>query len=344
MKFDVVIGNPPYQSENIGNNNQSVPVYNHFYELAEKIGKEYSIISPARFLSNQGATPKNWNKKMLNDKHLEIQYFNTDSTNVFPGIDIKGGVVILHRNEKKNYGPIGTFIPIDELRSIFSKVDLFSEDYISSLVFSPDSYHFTDKLFEENPELKNRTDASHSKAMASTVFTRYHEVFFDSKPQDGEEYIQIYGRLTGKRFFKFVKKSYVAEHANLNKWKVILPGANGSGTFGETLSSPIIGGPGVGHSQTFVSIGKFETKFEAESLLKYIKSKFCRAMLGIMKTTQNNQSKNTWSKIPLQNFSETSSDINWKTSINEIDKQLYKKYSLSQKEIDFIESNVKSME
>lgn len=64
MKFDVVVGNPPYQDQNVGNNNQATPIYNYFYELAEKIGNEYCLISPARFLSNQGATPKAWNKKL----------------------------------------------------------------------------------------------------------------------------------------------------------------------------------------------------------------------------------------------------------------------------------------
>lgn len=344
MKFDVVVGNPPYQDENVGNNKQATPIYNYFYDLAEKIGNEYSLISPARFLSNQGATPKAWNKKMLNDKHLEIQYFNSKSIDVFPGVDIKGGVVILHRNQNKSYGAIDTFIPFDELRSIFYKVKLLSENTLSSILFSPDSYRFTDIVFEDYPELKDRTDASHLKAVASSVFTRYPEIFFDEMPQDGEKYIQIYGRLSGKRTYKYVKRVYIADHPNLDKWKVMLPGANGTGAFGETLSTPVIGYPGTGHNQTFVSIGAFDTKFEAEALLKYIKSKFGRAMLGIMKTTQNNQSKNSWTKVPLQNFTEASNNIDWNDDIDKIDGQLYEKYSLSQDEKEFIENNVKFME
>ncbi|MCJ1968730.1 Eco57I restriction-modification methylase domain-containing protein [Lactococcus carnosus] len=343
MKFDVVVGNPPYQDENVGNNNQATPVYNYFYEFAEKIGNEYSLISPARFLSNQGATPKVWNKKMLNDKHLEIAYFNSKSMAVFPGVDIKGGVVILHRNQDENFGAIDTFIPFDELRSIFHKIKLCSENTLSSIVFSPDSYRLTDRVFEDHPELRDRTDASHLRAVASSVFTRYPEIFFDEMPQDGEKYSQIYGRLSGERTYKYMKRVYIAEHANLDKWKVILPGANGTGAFGETLSTPIIGEPGIGHSQTFVSIGAFDTKFEAEALLKYIKSKFGRAMLGIMKTTQNNQSKNSWSKVPLQNFTETLNDVDWNDDINKIDGQLYEKYGLTSDEKMFIEDNVKSM-
>ena len=73
MKFDVVVGNPPYQDEHVGNNNQAPPIFNLFYDLAEKMAPKYCLISPARFLANQGATPKAWNNKMLNDDHLKIE-------------------------------------------------------------------------------------------------------------------------------------------------------------------------------------------------------------------------------------------------------------------------------
>ncbi|MQS89719.1 Eco57I restriction-modification methylase domain-containing protein [Companilactobacillus mishanensis] len=343
MKFDVVVGNPPYQEENIGKNNQATPIYNLFYNLAEKVGREYVLISPARFLSNQGATPKSWNRKMLQDNHVKIEYFNSDSSILFNNVDIKGGVVILYRNEKNVFDAIDTFIPFEELRNIYLKVSKATTDAISTLVFSPDSYRLTDNLFKDYPKLIGRTDKSHAKAVSSSIFTRYPEVFFENDPQDGEQYVRIYGRQSGERLYRWVKKDYVSSHPNLDKWKVIVPGANGKGTFGETLSSPIVGEPEVGHNQTFVSIGKFDSEYQAQSLLKYIKSKFGRAMLDIMKTTQNNQSKATWSKVPMQNFTENS-DIDWKTSISEIDKQLYEKYNLNEQEISFIENKVKPMD
>jgi type I restriction-modification system DNA methylase subunit len=93
MKFDVVVGNPPYQEDYIGENNQATPLYNYFYDLAGKSSTVYSLISPARFLSNQGATPKEWNNKMLNDEHLKIEYFNPKSEEIFQNTDIKGGIV-----------------------------------------------------------------------------------------------------------------------------------------------------------------------------------------------------------------------------------------------------------
>ena len=343
MKFDVVVGNPPYQDENVGNNNQASPVYYLFYGLAESVAPVYSLISPARFLSKQGATPTEWNKKMLNDDHLDIKYFNSNSQEVFPNIDIKGGVVVLYRDEHKNFGSIDTFIPFEELRGIYHKVRVITSDNISHLVYSPDSYRFTDLMFEENQILVGRTDSAHAKAVASSIFDRYPEVFYEEIPDDNEEYIQIYGRRNGERILRYIKKNYLNPHPNLEKWKIFVPGANGTGAIGETLSTPIIGPPLVGHNQTFVSLGRFESEFEAIALLKYIKTKFGRVMLSIMKTTQNNQSKNTWSKVPLQDFT-PQSDIDWTKSIPEIDRQLYVKYGLDEKEIAFIEEKVKPME
>ncbi|MDO4605672.1 MAG: type II restriction endonuclease subunit R, partial [Helcococcus sp.] len=99
----------------------------------------------------------------------------------------------------------------------------------------------------------------------------------------------------------------------------------------------------IGHNQTFISVGSFDTENEAVSLIKYIKTKFFRAMLGIMKTTQNNQAAETWTKIPLFDFSRIDV-IDWRKTISEIDQQLYKHYDLSQEEINFIEEKVKAME
>ena len=121
-----------------------------------------------------------------------------------------------------------------------------------------------------------------------------------------------------------------------------MPKSNGSGAIGEVLSTPLCGQPLCGHTQSFISIGAFNTQQEAESCLKYIKSKFARACLGILKVTQDNK-KSTWKYVPLQNFT-AESDIDWSVSIKEIDQQLYKKYGLSNEEIAFIESHIREME
>ena len=134
---------------------------------------------------------------------------------------------------------------------------------------------------------------------------------------------------------------------NFGKYKIIVPKANGSGAIGEVLSTPLIGEPLIGepligYTETFIGIGAFDNKDECISCMKYIKSKFARTMLGILKITQDN-TKETWRKVPLQDFT-VDSDIDWSQSIEDIDRQLYRKYGLSQEEIEFIESKVRAMD
>ncbi len=339
MKFDFIIGNPPYQDETIGDNNQAKPVYNLFMESAYAIGDVVELITPARFLNQAGATPKEWNKKMLNSNKVKVLYYSEDSSKVFSGVDIKGGVAIIYYDSAADYEPIGVFIKNEDLRGIYNKVRKYLEQNIGNLVHSPDSYRFTDNMFEDNPELFNRTDKAHAKAVASGVFERYPEVFIKEKEKG---YVKVVGRKNGERTSFFIKENYLNNPGNLYTWKVLVAGAIGTGTFGESLSEPIVLEPEAAHTQTFVSLGEFETEYEAEALSKYLKTKFARALLGIMKTTQNNQSQIVWSKIPLQDFT-VFSDINWSATIANIDKQLYKKYNLSDEEINFIETKVKEM-
>ena len=141
---------------------------------------------------------------------------------------------------------------------------------------------------------------------------------------------------------KWIKREYINSPDNFVNYKVILPKANGSGVLGEPLSTPLIGKPYYGHTQTFISVGSFNSYDEADACIKYIKSKFARTMLGILKVTQDNK-KEAWRKVPLQDFT-SNSDIDWSQSIENIDQQLYKKYNLSQDEIDFIESKVRAMD
>lgn len=315
MKFDFIIGNPPYQDDTVGANNQAKPIYHLFMESAYFIGDVVELITPARFLTRAGATPKEWNLKMLNDPHFKVIFYFEDSSIVFNGVDIKGGVAISYYSSKDEFKPIEIFVKKEELRSIFDKVKSFINENIGDLVHSPDSYRFTDKMFSENPFLINRTDKAHAKAVASSVFDRYPEIFREEeKPGD----VKVIGRKGNARRSFFTKCSYLNDPGNVHCWKILVAGAIGTGAFGEALSDPLVVGPETAHTQTFVSMGEFKTRCEAESLAKYIKTRFARTMLGIMKTTQNNQSKVVWSKIPLQDFT-PASDIDWSKSVYEID-------------------------
>ena len=351
MKFDAIVGNPPYQIMATGEANGSDPIYHLFIDAACKLGEKVSFIHPARFLFNAGKTPKDWNEKMLNDEHYKVVQYWANSGDVFPTVDIKGGVAVTYWDKNKTFEKIGTFVAYDELRTILEKVKAKDFATFSELVYGRDLYRLTDKLYEENPWAENRQSKGHKYDIGSNVFDTFPELFFEEKPNDDYDYAKIFGREKNNRILKWIKKSYVKVPDNFDSYKVFIPKANGTGAIGEVLSTPIVGEPivgepivgepMVGYTGSFIGIGAFETQVEAENCMKYIKTKFARAMLGTLKVTQDNP-RETWLNVPLQDFT-ASSDIDWSKSIPEIDKQLYKKYGLSAEEISFIESKVREM-
>lgn len=344
MKFDFVIGNPPYQDETLGENKGfAPPIYHLFLDGAYKVADKVELIHPARFLFNAGSTPKAWNQKMLADPHLKVLHYEQDASKIFSNTEIKGGVAITYHDIDMDYGAVGTFTPYEELNTILHKIHHCSGfKALNGIVVTSYAYHFTDTLHKDHPEVVAQLSKGHAYDLKSNVFERIPQVFFDVQPQDGQTYIQILGREGNDRVYKFIREKYVNKVINLHKYKIYLPKANGAGTLGEVLSPPVLAGPGIGSTETFLSIGTFETENEAQAALKYIKTKFARIMLGVLKTTQD-ITPQKWEHVPLQDFTEHS-DIDWSKSISEIDQQLYKKYDLDETEIEFIETHAKEME
>ena len=340
VKFDVVIGNPPYQNEGIGDVARDEPIYHKFMDLAYEVAEKAILITPARFLFNAGQTPKVWNKKMLEDEHLKVVYFAQKSEDVFPNTDIKGGVAVTYRDAKKNFGAIETFTPIEWLNDLLHLVRCKVKRSFNEYLYGRSSYKLTKLVYEENPELKGRIKVSEEKAIGSNIFDKLPEIFIDN-PED-IDYIRIYGRQNNERIYKWIKKTYVQEHENLNKYKVLLPKSNGSGAIGEVLSTPLVGTPLVGHTQTFISIGSFDTEYEANSLLKYIKTPFARTLLGVLKITQDNK-KAVWKYVPLQDFTQNS-DVPWDKSIDEINDYLCDKYEFTERHKQFMKEYVSVMD
>lgn len=344
-KFYAVIGNPPYQEEfsDEGNKTYAKPVYNDFMDSAEEVADRVELITPARFLFNAGSTPKAWNAKKISDPHFTVLQYEADASKAFPNTDIKGGVAVSLYDGTRTLGPIGTYIPYDALRSVWEKVTK-REDFIGfdSLVYTAYAYHFTDMLHNENPDAVERMSKGHAYDLKSNVLEKLPDIFHEQKPDDGREYIKIFGLVKMKRVERYIRRDYVNQPDNLPKWKVIVPKSNGSGALGEVLSTPLIGQPLIGHTETFMSIGCFDSEKEAEALLKYVKGKFARVLLGILKTTQDNP-PDKWKFIPLQDFTDAS-DIDWSKPVPDIDRQLYAKYRLTDEEINFIESHVKEMD
>lgn len=333
MKFDAVVGNPPYQETSEGTVNDK-PIYHIFMDRAFEIANKVSFITPARFLFNAGATPSSWNEKILLDEHFKVIYYTSDSTDVFPNVDIKGGVAITFRNSEVNFGKIEMYCPFEELNGVKNKVWNLEKESLVEIILNRGQYKFSDKVYNDCPEEMKKTS---DRRISTSAFERMPNLFTENKPEDENEYIQIYGNYENNRVYRWFRKDYLLPIDNLYKYKVLVPKANGSGAIGEVLSTPLIG-----YTETYISIGATDSIEEANAILKYIKTKFARSLLGILKVTQDN-TKKVWKYVPLQDFTEKS-DIDWSKSVSEIDKQLYKKYNLSQEEIDFIETKVSPME
>lgn len=351
MKFDFVIGNPPYQVEqestdiDSSSKNFAPPVYNLFMDAANEIADKVELIHPARFLFNAGSTPKAWNRKMLQDEHFKVLEYEPNSDKIFPGLSvpIKGGIAITYRDSSKKFGAIEAFAPFPEINDVVHKVTS-SDNFVSmmDIVYSRTSYRLTDCMHKDFPDAIAKLSKGHAYDMASNIFDRLPDIFHDKMPDDGKDYIKILGRCNNQRVYKYIRRDYVNDVDNLDYYKILVPQANGNGTFGEIISGIVIEKPGAGNTETFISIGKLCTSEEAEAVKKYISTKFARTLLSVLKVTQNGN-KPVWKFIPLQNFT-SSSDIDWSQPITNIDKQLYRKYNLSDDEINFIETHVKEME
>ena len=210
FKFDVVIGNPPYQEESKGDSSSSTPIYHHFMEEAYKIAKKVSFITPARFLYNAGATPKAWNKKMLEDEHLKVEYYEQDSSKVFSNTAIIGGVAVTYRDSDADFGAIGTFTAFQELNSILKKVMGSNPDSFSRIIYNRGAYRYTKKLDTDFPGARAQAQGSTEYRVESSAFDKLNNIFFDNKPDDRNTYIQLLGLQNNKRVYKWVRRDYMS--------------------------------------------------------------------------------------------------------------------------------------
>ena len=187
-----------------------------------------------------------------------------------------------------------------------------------------------EKLYKDHPEYRAVIGSEgKDKRFRNNIFEKV-SVFTEERQNKGD--VRVLGVCKNKRVWMYIPEKYVeTEHENLKNWKVLVARVNGSGNLGEALSTPVVEAPNEGYTQTFIGIGSFKVEIEAQNALKYIKSKFCRTMLGILKITQDNN-RDTWRMVPLQDFT-AQSDIDWSKSVAEIDQQLYRKYDLTADEI-----------
>jgi len=348
MKFDFVIGNPPYQE--MSKNKMTRSIYPDFVRSSQAIGQIVSLVMPARWMSGENGPyreTQHFIDEMLKGDHLQSFHLYPNSSDLFPNVDIKGGVCFFVWNrayscdrvnytitENGAYKKVLTsfriaenvIIRFPELISILEKTKAISTIYLNTWVSSRNPFGFISDLFTKNKEGVSRIS--------------------EEKQQD-DDYL-VHGLLKNKRVIRYIPNSALKKNIHIaHSYKVFLPRANGSGVFGEVFSTPMIGTPMIGTpmmicTETFLQIGVFDNCTEAENLLKYVKTKYFRTMVGIKKTAVFNY-KECFTFVPLQDFT-AASDIDWSRSVAEIDRQLYAKYGLSAEEVAFIEEKIKPME
>ncbi len=344
MKFDAIVGNPPYQMSDGGAQASATPVYNLFVDVSKKLNANYiSMIMPSRWMTGGKGLDK-FRDDMIHDKHFLVLHDYLNPKDCFNNVDIKGGVCYFLRDKNTE-----------------SRCKIYSHT-------TEGLYESTRYLAEENDDIfirdnrllqiKNSVFAIQTEMFDSIVSARkpygleaetmlkaskYGLPDFSSEPYKNGYRILGLGEKQ-KRMWKYIPKDYPIPKRNiaLNKYKVFIAEAYGCGAIGEVASTPVLSTPGELCTETFLQIGPFETEIEANNCCKYIYTKFFRAMVGIQKQTQHTTQK-AYRFVPLQDFTDKS-DIDWSKPVDEIDKQLYKKYNLTQEEIDFIEKTVKPME
>lgn len=211
MKFDFVIGNPPYQDNTIGENDTyAPPVYNRFMDAAFEVADKVELIHPARFLFNAGSTPKAWNKKMLQDEHFKIIQYEEDCSKVFSNTDIKGGIAVSYRDKNKDFGAIDIFTPYPMMNTILHKVRKTKGfEAMTDIIVSSYSYHFTEQVYTDYPDAKGSLSKGHDYDFKSNVFSKMPQPFYEEKPDDGHVYLKILGRENNQRTYRYIRKEYV---------------------------------------------------------------------------------------------------------------------------------------
>ena len=195
----------------------------------------------------------------------------------------------MYRDSKEDFGKIGTFTAYSELTSIAHKVTS-PLGGLSEIVYPQNKFNL-EEVYNQCPETRKIIGSNGNERRLTTPIFKQLTLFYVDQTEQNT--YKILGLIDNKRCYRWIDRRYIEAHPNLEKYKVIVPKSNGSGAIGEVSSTPLIGTPLIGEplvgvTQSFLTIGAFDTHTEAEACLKYIKTKFARTMLGLLKATQDN--------------------------------------------------------
>lgn len=336
MKFDVIVGNPPYQmSDGGGTGDSAKPIYHFFIEQAKKLQPKYLLmIVPSRWMKG-GKGLDSFRKEMIEDRQIRYIYDFEDASECFPGTHIDGGVnyflwqkgydgmceyhykaidgTVNFSNRYLKTNVSDTVMRDYRQLSIIEKAVKFKEDKFSKITSSRNPFGYYSDLFN-NPE-------------------KYPNIDLQMNSKEG--YLKVYGvkgkKGGSKRVIGFVNPDSVLRlHDDVSKYKLYF-----SKAYMTTSTVPpeiIVGDVNTVCTETFIEIGPFDTMDEALNCLSYIRTKFFRALLFYNRHSLN-ISRESFDLIPLQSF-----DKSW------TDEELYKKYDLEKDEIEYIENMIKPMD
>ncbi len=320
MKFDVVVGNPPYQLSDGGFGKSAAPLYHKFVQQAKKLQPKYlTMIIPSRWFAG-GKGLDDFRKEMLNDNRMKILVDYWDSTDCFPNVDLAGGVcyflwekqyngdceiINIHRNNisssKRPLNEFETLVRFGTAVDIIKKVKKLNEDDMSLQVSSRKPFGLSTNV---RPE---------SKGDLVLKWNGGEGPFPSSKIEIGKDLIKRWKVITTK-----VSYDHGGQPDKEGKRRV--------------LSKVEILPPNYICTETYIIAGAFNSEYESLNLADYLKTYFVRFLISQLSFSQD-ITKDRFAFVPIQDFSKKWTDTT-----------LYKKYQLTKKEIDFIESSIRSMD
>jgi len=340
LKFDVVIGNPPYQEEDGGAQASARPIYNHFIEATKELNPKYmSYIIPTRWYVG-GKGLNSFRKNMLNDTRLvELHDFLTPQ-DIFPNTNIRGGVCYFLWDKNYNYENETRVVSYENGKIINDTNRPMKIEGLNIFIRDGKAPSIIKKIHDSKFEsLRSYVSPRKPFGLESTFVNSDN---YKTDTLGLKDPIICYGRRMEKGF---VERDIISKRKDwIDKWKVFTPRANNVGTeLNDDNLNTFIGEPKTISTESYIAIGTNLdlNKEKANNLSIYLTTKFARYLHSLAKASQDATSK-TYEFIPLQDFTKNS-DIDWSASVKEIDRQLYDKYDFTQEEITHINNKIKEM-